>query len=210
MAGQLVYVGFVCLMANVVRTIPVFQPQATDLDSTVQLCKEVALETFLSDRLYNDFRFDMRKGTDQLTLPERIETDSLLVRTLLGKDDMVNKDDSDVNGDEISAAFGSAFEKCLQEYVSRESSSRLSQDNMNSYSPADSDDKIVNTDLEKFLNSENISNTVKRTGSLALNPTGWRKRRSGPGDDERLQRFMRNMHELLQKRQRLQFNPTGW
>ena len=66
-----------------------------------------------------------------------------------------------------------------------------------------------------FSDSHDVINDVKRfkdRQSVALNPTGWRKRRSDRKreSEEGARAVIRNMQELLEKRQRLQFNPTGW
>lgn len=213
METTLLYFCIVHLMTYMASSSPVYQPKsATDIDSTFKFCKEITLETFLTDKwqFFTDDQFDMRTGTNQPALSGLLMSDSVLMRNLLEKESVDNTLDNSVQADDINKAFRVALEKCLHEYMSQNAETNPISDDVNRYSQLNSDGKLVNPDLEAYLNSESFGNTAKRTHSLTLNPTGWRKRRSDPYGDERLQRFMRNMHELLEKRQRLQFNPTGW
>ncbi|KAL4220090.1 hypothetical protein ACF0H5_020501 [Mactra antiquata] len=65
--------------------------------------------------------------------------------------------------------------------------------------------------LKELLGRTGLNESPKRNSDLGLNPTGWRKRRSGRNrDDEEMEEFLQNMRQILKKRERLQFNPTGW
>ena len=67
--------------------------------------------------------------------------------------------------------------------------------------------------LESPLSDIQVSDNIDKRSSLALNPSGWRRRRSSVENEEnRMRHFLRNIQQLLEKRQqqRLNFNPTGW
>lgn len=68
----------------------------------------------------------------------------------------------------------------------------------------------IQDDLKSSIQGDRM---FKRGGRLALNPSGWRKRRdiNTDGDDDDDEEFLNNMKQLFEKRRRrLQFNPSGW
>lgn len=217
MASNLLFLGQVFLLVSLVKTIPIFKTQNSDFESTVELCKNIAIglslneqakqiRDFRLDMRKSDFPFDMRLGQDKADFADDFESD-ILTRTLQEREQLgTNNGDTDNVYDDVNLAF----EKCLKDYISEESSAQSKQELSEALSQFSNDIKVANSDFKSFLSSQDFESPAKRSRALSLNPTGWRKRRSDPDDEERLKRFMRNMHELFEKRQRLQFNPTGW
>lgn len=200
--------GYFYVLISVAKTLPTFQLQSTDLDQAEGICKDVAIATLLTDPSsnYDNFRLNVDKENDEVGFSDSLQNENVLTRTLIEKDRLKNIE-RNVERERMFKEFSTAFENCLKSFLSKSVSD---QERVSGYTPENVDSKLVNSDLQSILSEENSGNAVKRTSSLALNPTGWRKRRSFPYEDERLRRFMRNMHELFEKRQRLEFNPTGW
>ncbi|KAL3848122.1 hypothetical protein ACJMK2_019000 [Sinanodonta woodiana] len=76
----------------------------------------------------------------------------------------------------------------------------------------------IKTDGGKPISATDLGGIVKfedfplanNKRELALNPTGWRRKRESDYKRQKLLEFLQNMRQLLGKREDLEFNPTGW
>ncbi|KAK3605784.1 hypothetical protein CHS0354_033986 [Potamilus streckersoni] len=69
--------------------------------------------------------------------------------------------------------------------------------------------KIPATDHGEMMKIEDFP-LANNKRELALNPTGWRRKRETDYKRQKLLEFLQNMRQLLEKREDLEFNPTGW
>ena len=204
MASPWVGLFYLCLLVAVVVTLPIETKTSPNILDVLELCHSNA-ET---NAKHNGYPFPKQYTPDSEVLQGIVNTaldtfdDEVFVQRYV--DGKVRE----IYGDRYTISdlsdYNDSLKNCLQ--------------NIMVGLEADSNESLYNNvDMRDFALSEKRDlragiKTPRNHVSSALNPTGWRKRRSGSAQDDAYnRRILQNVRELLQKRQqRVQFNPTGW
>lgn len=207
-----VVVTCIYYLAFYVTATPVYHGDITSLDDIYDLCNSEAINRIISDSSDQlpDFRSSMRNENDAnaiLYSLSRREGNELAGAygnkiSVIGKNNQLR---------DVLDTVNALRKSCIFEYISQKRSQDKVKKDAEQYESLSSDNfsDLRRTD-SRSVESGQFSDSVKRNRAIGLNPTGWRKRRSDSKEPEDLSKFLRNMRELLEKRERLSFNPTGW
>lgn len=213
---------FLPLLANIyflayyVAAIPVYNTQSTSLDDVYEFCNSAALNKFISQTSYplSNFLLGMRSGPDENSFLESLsrKTEGTFSEneygTYLGEKKNVNKIDNDIQLQDLFDTINDLRKACIFEYISEKRSTQNMKKDTEKLQLLDSNN-YAGRGFKELLDARTVSDSAKRD-AIGVNPTGWRKRRSNSINKDDMAKFLRNMKELLQKREKLSFNPTGW
>lgn len=188
---------------------PVFNSQTSPYTDVNNLCNELAVSRLLDDGSYpalSDFLSSMRSDNERNNLDNQsngFSDNRFDIRNIF-------MDEKGIQ--DIAVKIMDLRKACLTIYASANvrPTTHMKKDPEN-FQILDSEN-FSDGGLKELLGRSTLNESPKRNSDLSLNPTGWRKRRSSRNDDETesMRHFLQNMREILEKRERLQFNPTGW
>ncbi|XP_052785064.1 uncharacterized protein LOC128220627 isoform X2 [Mya arenaria] len=211
MEKLLKWMPYFCFIITITQSLPTRSTTSGDVIEVLEYCDVMALNDVIKLKSSPDDR-DVGILDNMIDYPLNPYIDNDMVQRYIDvkRRNVYGDDYSEKHNDEYDLAFKNCLEKVVSESL-RETLFNVNAEN----------DKTRNEDFDRFDvdGYENGKDDAERTVnvkrnrnriSAALNPTGWRKRRSDSTQETEDDRFMRNVQELLEKRQRLQFNPTGW
>lgn len=210
MERPLTFMTCVCYLAFCVTAIQIYNGEKASLENVYDMCNSVAIHRAISgspDKL-SDLLLNLRNANDVNEFLFALSQSDNDFGEMIGKELNIVGKDSQLG--EIMNTVNDLHKACLVEYISGKRSSDNIQKEAQQYQAFDFD----NLKRKDFISTKSgrLTESLKRNQVIGLNPTGWRKRRSDQRDPETedLTKFIRNMRELLEKREKLSFNPTGW
>ncbi|XP_045199535.2 uncharacterized protein LOC123553886 [Mercenaria mercenaria] len=199
-------------LAFYVAAIPIYNTEKTSLQDVYNKCNSAAANKVIFDSAEppSNFLLDMRNENDvNAIIVALTRNDDNNISDVFGK--KLSLLDQDLRLKQLLDTMNDLRRECIFEYISEKRPTKNMKKDAEKFENLDPDN-FSDLGIKELLSTNNgyISESVKRNRAIGLNPTGWRKRRSDSRDTEDLTKFLRNMRELLEKRERLSFNPTGW
>lgn len=197
-------------LAICVTAIQIYNGEKASIENVYDMCNSVAINRAISgspDKL-SELLLSLRNANDVNAFLFALSQSDNDFGEMFGKElTVVGKEDKHR---ELIKSVNDLQKACLIEYISGKRSSDNEQKDAEQYQAFDFD----NLKRKDFISTKSgrLTESLKRNQVIGLNPTGWRRRRSDQRDPETedVSKFIRNMRELLEKRERLSFNPTGW
>lgn len=202
-------------LAYCVAALPVYNTHATSLDDVYELCNSAALNKLISQTSYppSNFLLGMRSGPGDNSFLESLsrKTEDTFSENDFGNflnEKNVNKISNDIQLQDVFDTINDLRKTCIFEYISEKRSTQNMKKDAEKLQILDSNN-FADRGFKELFDARTVSDSAKR-GDIGVNPTGWRKRRSDSSNRDDVAKFLRNMKELLKKRDKLSFNPTGW
>lgn len=203
----------VLYLAFYVAAHPIYNTEKESLQDVYDMCNSAAANKviFESAELPSNMLLDLRNENDVKAIVVALtRNEDNNISDVLGKKfDFL---DEDLRRKQLQDTISDLRKACIYEYISEKRPSDNMKKDAEKFEALDPEN-FSDLGIKELLSSDDrqISESVKRNKAIGLNPTGWRKRRSDSSrDTDDLNKFLRNMRELLQKREKLSFNPTGW
>lgn len=206
------WLGYCYILVTVIQVVPLEAAATHNVRRVIEVCHARALGDVIKERVTSLESDDLKKDQYDNDILERLTNSFIDQNSNIGVNNVPFEIDVHRNtlSDKTIYIYRTSLKNCINRLLTERESDEIEEwtDTYNK--------QFSENDINGLLSeSQKVINDVKRfkdRHSVALNPTGWRKRRSDREreSEEGAREMIRNMRELLEKRQRLQFNPTGW